>query len=335
MTEPDSERRRFLSAVGTGGIVLIAGCSGGGGSESTPTVSPTPTPSPTPTTPNEQALEPYQEAIHALIENKEQLDQWADNGFDGDAQALSDLRDRLSQARDDLDSAEDNADPTGDLVAKIDQARLVANFQELNIAFYDITRTFLQLVDDARSFAESEQPQRAADKWAEAVQAVDDTRSVVDDMETIFEQMDTEILDEPDLEYPGEALDYIEIGDRRVLDSAEDYAAGHESLQRSFVRFEVGFDHYENEEYAEAREEWEAGRSQLEEALTSFEAVVDNDHAPDEFHQDSITQIGVAESMLEAFDKFVEGAKESEAGNVEKGDNLVKEGLDILGDIFG
>jgi hypothetical protein len=336
MVDSPIKRRRVLTGLATTGLAAIAGCNSDGSTSTateTPTASPTPTATPT-TTPNQQALEHYTAAIDTLVQNKEQLDDWADNGFGGESQVLGDLRDQLSQARDDLDRAQD-ADSTGDLVAKIDQARLVANFQELNIAYYDVVETFNQLMGDAQTFAESEQPQRAADKWAEAGQVVDDARAVVDDMETIFDQMDLGVLDEPKLQYTGEAIDYIELGDRRTLDGGENYVSGHERLQLSFVKFDAGSSHYDNEEYAEARKEWESGRSLLEEALASFEAVVDNNHVPERFNQDSIAQIGVVERMIEAFDKFVEGAKEAEAGNVEQGDILVSEGLDIFGEIFG
>lgn len=324
------KRRRVLATLGALVLPTAAGCSGGDGTGSTPTDSPSPTPSPTPTTPNQQAVAAYDDAIATLVETKGVLDGWAADGFDGDAQRLDALRGDVSAARESLDTAKTHADPAGALRPRIDQARLVADVQQLTIAYYDGVLVFWQVLSDARAFGDAEQHQRAADKWSDAGQVIADVRQVIDDMGTVLGDLDTAVLDEPELEYPDDPLDRIDLLDRQGLDAAEEYITAYEHTHLALVQLDEGSTHYEDEAYGEARQAWETGRSHLDEALSGFEAVVDNQHGPQEFHDDSINMLGIVETLIEAFDKFVEGATEAEAGNIETANQLVGEGFNLL-----
>lgn len=341
MVEKSSHRRSFLTTLGVAALIPIAGCSssdttddaGGTSPTETPTPTPTPSPNPTPTpspTPNQQALDHYEQAIELLVENKAQLDTWATEGFDGDSQTLESLTDAIETARTQLDQAEQHTDQGSELIVRINQARLVTVFQELNIVYYQGVQTFWQLVSDARTLGNNQQHGRAAEKWGQAKQFLSDIRGVLDDMAAAHKDIDNDALNEPELDYSGDLLDYIDLEDRRAVDAAEDYTTAYKQANLAFVQLEKGNAHYENEAYTKARSDWETGRSQLKAALSAFERVVDNDQSPQDFHDDSLIQIGTVETLIEAFDKFVAGAKAAADGNPQKGNKLVGEGYEIL-----
>lgn len=326
-------RRRFLAALGTVCTASIAGCSGGdeNGDTTTETTTPSTTTTSTKTTtstPHEQAVEHYEDAIDALAQNKEILDEWAASSYE--SSMVGTLQDRLATARDDLAAAEDAADPSGELAGQIDQARNIADFQELNLAYYEGVNALFQVISDAKSLGDNELHQRAADKFVDAQELLQDIRMVLDDMGTALDQIDNDALDEPALEYTGEPLDHLDLEDRRAIDGTESYLVGYENVNLAFVQLEIGQGHYEEVAYAEARGEWETGRERAAAAETSFGDAIDNDYTPQNLHEESMGMLGAAKTIIEAFDKFVKGAEEAEAGNVENGDNLVLEGFGIL-----
>ena len=328
------KRRDLLGTIVALIVPASAGCSGNGNGstpEPTPTATPSPSPTPTPTTPNQQAVEAYESAITTLSENKETLDEWAGSSFEADR--VGALQDRVSSAREDLDAAAEAADQSGDLIVQINQAKLVANFQELSLAYYEAVNVFFQVISEASELGDNELHQRAADTYAEATGVLDDARQVIDDMGTILDEIDNAALDEPDLEYSGEPLDHLDLADTGAIDAAESYAIGYENIHLAFVQLEKGQEHYEAEEFTEAREAWEAGRQRATDSQGSFEAVVDNDFTPENFRQDSIERLADVETILDAYDKFIDGATEAEAGNLETANSLIGEGFNILGQL--
>lgn len=326
------KRRRLLGTFATLVVPASAGCSGGGGgSTPEPTPTETPSPSPTPTTPNQAAVEAYDSAITALLENKETLDEWAESSFEADR--VGALQDRVSSAREDLDAAADAADPSGDLIVQINQAKLVADFQELSLAYYEAVNVFFQVVGEASELGDNELHQRAADTYADARGVLDDARQVIEDMGTILEEIDNAVLDEPDLEYTGEPLDHLDLADTQAIDAGESYTTGYENIHLAFVQLENGQEHYEDEEFTEAREAWEAGRQRANDSQAAFEAAIDNEYTPENLRQDSIERLADTETIIDAYDKFVEGATEAEAGNLETANSLIGEGFNILGQL--
>jgi|GEM_PF-4881691 len=317
-----ASRRRFLTAAGAASIVGIAGCSGGGDGGSTPTAT---------ATPNQEALEHYGTAVETLIETNGTLDEWADSSFESDR--VGALQNRVSSAREELAAAEEAADPSGELAPRIAQATLVADFQALSLAYYEAVNVFFQVVSRASEFAGNELHQRAADTYAESQGVLEDARQVVEDMGTILSNIDNETLGEPELEYTGEPLDHLDLADMGAIDAAESYALANENLHLAFVQFEVGNEHSENEEFAEAKADWETGRTHAEEALAAFEAAVDNQYTPENIRQDSIAKLGAAETLIDAFDKFIQAASAAEAGNQAEASELFNEGLDILSEL--
>lgn len=329
MTKTTVRRRRFLVAIGT---VTIAGCNSGDDGGSTPTESPTPSSTPTSTTPNQQAVEHYERAIEELVSNKEQHDEWVANEFDGSvAGNFTLLRDRLETARAELDEAEAAAS-SSEFIARIDQARLVADIQELRVSYNDGVLTVVQLIDDGKVlYYEQEEHDLAAEKFAEAKALIDDLGPVLDDFEELLSSYANDLLDEPDLDYSGDPLDYFVLEDRRRLDAVARYAVAYERINLTWVHFYRGTTHWENESWTGAREAWETARTHAREALSSAQAVIDNDYSPDAYHNDVNEQIDGIATFIEALDKFVEGGKEAENGNIERGKQLVSEGFDIMG----
>lgn len=330
MTRPRTGRRELLAAIGSAGLIGIAGCTGGDGGE-TPTDSPTPTPTPTPTTPNQSAVEHYETAIEALIEIKATLDEWAESGSESDE--IGRLQDRVATANEALTAAEADADPSGEFIGRIEQAKLVADFQELSLAYYEAGTVFFELIAEAGELGGNELHQRAADTFAEAKGVLDDARQVIEDMGTVLEEIENETLDEPALEYTGEPLDHLDLADTRAIDGAESYATGYEHIHLAFVQLGAGQEHYENEAFGEAREAWETGRQRAVDSRSAFEAAIDNDFTPQDLQSDSIERLADVETIVDAFEKFVAGATEAEAGNHEKGNTLVREGFDLLGEL--
>jgi hypothetical protein len=317
-----TRRRELLVAVGAASTVGVTGCTGNGG-ETTPT--------PSETTPNPEASEHYESAIETLIEIKETLDAWAESSFESDR--VSTLQDRVSSAREDLTAAEEAADSSSDLTARINQATLIADFQELSLAYYEAVNVFFQVVSEATQLGDNELHQRAADTYAEAKGVLDDARQVIEDMGTVLSEIDNEALGEPELEYAGEPLDHLDLVDTGAIDAAESYALANEDLHLAFVQFGKGQTHSDNEQFSEARTDWETGRERAADARDGFEAAIDNEFTPQNLRQDSINKLDVSETMIEALDKFIEAATEAEDGNQEEANRLFSEGLDILAEL--
>lgn len=314
-------RRDFLAAISSVGLVGIAGCSGGGGNGATPTESPTPTP-------NQEAVEHYEAAVEVLVDTKETLDEWADSSFE--PEMVGALQGEVSSAREDLTAAADAADPSGTLIVQINQAKLVANFQVLSLAYYEAVNAFFQVVSEASNLGDNELHQRAADTYAEAREVLDSARGVIEDMGTTIDEMDTEALAEPELEYTGEPLDHLDLGDMRAIDAAGRYATANENIHLAFVQLETGQEHYENEEFTAAREAWETGRQRTEDSKSAFEDTLDNEFTPQNLRQDSINKLGATETIIEAYEKLIEAATEAEAGNLRNANSLINEGFNIL-----
>lgn len=328
MTETIVGRRRFLSTLGALGIGPLAGCSGGG---DTPTERATASATPTPTTPNEEAVEQYEAALEALVQNKGTLEDWAADAFE--PSRVGTFQDRVSEAREALAVAEANADPSRDLMGQIEQARYVADVQELSLAYYEGVDVLFRVISDAKAFGDSELHQRAADSFADAMGVTADLRAVIDDLGAVLEQVDTDALNEPALEYSGDPLDHLDLDDRQAIEGADSYLSGSENIHLAFVQLETGQEHYEKEAFTDTREAWEVGRSKAQASKSAFEAAIDNGYTPQDLRQESIQVLGPIETIIEAFDKFVEGAKEAEAGNGEKANTLILEGFDILGQL--
>lgn len=330
MTGRSTNRRQFLAALGSAGMVGIAGCSGDGGEGETPTDTATASPTPT-STPSQEAVDHYETAIEILIDNKETLDAWAESSFESDK--VTSLQESVRTAREELDAAGEAADPTGDLIVQINQAKLVANFQTLSLDYYEVVNVFFQVVSEASNLGDNELHERAADTFAEARVVLDDGRQAIEDMGTVLQQIDTDALSEPELAYTGEPLDYLDLTDRKAIDGAEQYTVGYENLHLAFVQLESGLNHQEKQEFTEAREAWEEGRQRAKDSKSAFEATIENDFTPQNLREDSINRLADVETIIEAYDKFVEGATEAEAGNIETANTLLTEGFDILGQL--
>lgn len=207
----------------------------------------------------------------------------------------------------------------------------MADIQEVRIAYNDGALVVVKLVDDGKVlYYEQEAHDQAANKFAEVKTLIGDLRRVLDDFEEGLNDLDTETLDEPELDYSGDPLDYFVLEDRRRLDAVEGYADAYEEINLTWVQFYDGTSHWEVEEWAEARDAWETARSHAKESMRSAQAVIENDYSPDAYHNDLSEQIGGIDTFIEALDKFVAGGQEAEAGNIERGKQLVGQGFDIM-----
>lgn len=330
-------RRNVLTTLGSLSIATVAGCSGSGGAGSdTPTEPPadTPTASPSPSpTPNAQALDRYQAAVETLLEVKDTLDKWTESSVNNIEQ-VRDLQARVASARDDLDAAEEHAAPDGELIAKVEQTHYVADFQDLSLAYYEGVLQLIKLLSEGTRLGDNERHQRASDTFADARQLTEDLQPVIDDMETVLDELDTDALDEPDLAYTGEPFDHLEGHGREAINGVVSYLEGREYFHLSFVYLEDGQKFMDAEEFTQGREAWETGRSHVETAKSAFNAAIDNSNTPEDLRDTSFALLGVCNGLLDAFDKFVAGAKEAEAGNTDKAQTLIGEGYDILDQTF-
>lgn len=320
----DARRRDLIAAIGCTTVIGLAGCSGDGGSTPTGTATPTPAPA----TPNPEASEHYSSAVDTLTETKATLEEWAGSSFEADR--VSALQDQVSQASEELSAAKGAADPAGPLSEQIEQAMLVADLQELSLAYYESVNVFFQVVEDASQFGENEQHQQAADTYADLRSLVEDMRQVIEEMGTVLDGMDDEVLAAEGLAYGGGPLDHIDLADRAALDAGESYAIANENTHLAFVHLNTGKDQYDNEAFTEAREAWETGRQRAKDAKAAFESTIDNQYTPENLRQDSSAKLDAIEGVIEAFDSFVAGAQAAEAGNLEEASSLVLEGFDLL-----
>lgn len=200
----------------------------------------------------------------------------------------------------------------------------------MSLAYYEAVTVFFEVISEASQLGDNELHQRAADTYAEARGLIADVRQVIEDMGTILGDLDTEALAEPDLNYTGEPVEHLDLGDRGAIDAAENYALANENLHLAFVQFQAGQEHSDTEAFAAARTDWETARDRATDARASFEAVIDNEYTPQNLHQDSIAKLDVTETVIDALDKFIQAATEAEAGNQSEAVRLFNEGLSIL-----
>lgn len=318
---------RSISAVSAIGLsVGFAGCGGdGGNSERTPTQT---------TEGNlEEAQSRYDDAIEDLVENHETIMDWAEGRTaQRDRQAIQTLRDNIERARSSLDDADEVAPE--DYVAQIGHARDVASLQEAIAAYHEALVDFQASLSDGQSFADSEQNERAIEQYREAKEHLDDARDRLADVEAAHERLDSEALDEPDLDYSSRYTRYLDIQAPGTLDAVELSVDGQIHLNQAFVELNAGDQHYQAEEFTEARQRFEAGAEALQQSEEAYTAVQEHEHAYDNLRQDAIQILGLLEDLQEAFDRFVDGAQEAEAGNPQEANELMQEGFEILGQAF-
>jgi len=325
------------SVTGAVALMGVAGCSGddGDGTDTatatdTETATPTETPTPTATPTPSPAQEHYDEAISNLVDNRETLEAWASGEENRDEQTLVTLQDRLTSAEESLDQAEETAD--ADLEERIVQARNVAALQGEILLLYEDAFEFDQKRADAQAFEETEQHERAASTYQEAIDVIDQLRNRIDDIETAYERVEQEGIDEPDLEVSGSFFDLLELGSRADLDPFESLMSGSMRISRAIVRSEEGFTEWENEAWAAARDKWTESRDLLQQARSDFEDVQDSDLAPDDIRQQAIIGIGFTDDLEEAADLYIQATREAEDGNLEEANSLIQDGLAVIGE---
>lgn len=327
-------RRQVLTLLGAVIFGPMAGCDAGDeGGDDVPAESPTASPTPTESTPNQQAIERYQSGVETLVAIKGTLDEWAENSVNN-LERVKALQDRVATAREDVDAAEEHAGPDGELAAQIEQTKFAADFQELSLAFYEGGLQLIKLQNEANRLGDNELHQRAADTFADARQLTEDLQRVVDDMETVLDELDTDTLDEPSLAYTGDPFDYLDGDDRRLIDGLASYLKGREHIHLAFVQLETGQQYLDADEATQSREAWETGRSHVEAAISTFNTAIDNSYTPEDTRDMSFAFLGIANGLLDAFDKLVAGAKEAEVGNDEDAERLILEGYQILEETF-
>lgn len=319
-------RRRVLrtlgGAAGAGLAVGLAGC--GGDTDGTETETEDPE--------AQAAREAYDEAIDALVENRETLDDWAEGRPGRDQQDITRLRDGIERARESLDDAEPNA-PEG-LAAQIGHARDVAAFQEELVDFYELAIEFEEARADAQAFGETEQHERAVEQYGEVKDILDEARNQLEDVEAAHERIDNEAIEEPDLDYSGEYTQYVDVEGRGSVDAQELMIDGQRDVHRMFVEMDTGFQRYENEEFAAARERFVAAEDARRRAAEAFAAVQEHEYAWQDLRRQSIEMQAIVEDLAEAFELFIDATHEAEAGNHQKANELAEEGFFVLEKAF-
>jgi len=316
-----TRRRRFLAAVSVAGLGAIAGCSsvlGGGGGE------------PTPTPPDEEVQGSYDTAVDVLFENKETLDEWAFRGPEVDQEIIGELRDRVATARTEFDALESSVAGDSDRATRTEQLRNVATFQDETITYYERFFEVNEHLGTAESHVSAEEYEQAAEAYEEASSAVGGVREQVDSAESAHAEIDNDALGESLLDYSGEFIQYIHIESREELAAYEDFSIASAEANRGIATLQEGLSRWENDAYADARGRWEDGQSSVEQARDSFEAVVDNDASPGFMNRISTARIEDMETVGNALATFIEAANEAEAGNVEKAEELLAEGRNLL-----
>lgn len=303
-------------AVAASGV--LAGCSGG--DEYPEGVDP------------EEAQEHYDDAIAALVENTETLDDWAEGRPGRDQGDIDSLRSNLERARGSLDSAADVAPE--EMSAQIGSARDVATFQEALVDFYELTIEFEETRADAAAFGDSEQHERAVETYESANEILDEARSQLEDVRAAHEQLDTSSIDEPELDYRGEYTEFVDGEGPGTIDAQELMIDGQRNVHEMFVELNAGFERYENEEFVAARERFNAGEKARQRAEDAFAAVQEHEYAWQSLREESIGLLGIVEDLAEAFDLFVDATHEAEAGNHQEANELAQEGFFVLEQAF-
>lgn len=318
-------RRSVLRTLGgAAGAGLAAGLAGCGGDDTDVTETEDPQ--------VQAAREAYDEAINALVGNRETLDDWAEGRPGRDQQDIVELRDGVDRARESLDEAEPNA--PDDLAAQIDHARDVAAFQAALVDFYELTIEFEEARADARAFGDAEQHERAVEQYGEAKDVLEEARSQLEDVEAAHERIDNEAFEEPDLDYRGEYTRYVEVEGKGSVDAQELMIDGQREVHSMFVELNAGFDRYENEEFVVAREQFVAGEDARARAEEAFVAVQEHEFAWPDLRQRSIQMRGIVEDLAEAFELFIDATHEAEAGNPREANELAQEGFFVLEKAF-
>jgi len=146
--------------------------------------------------------------------------------------------------------------------------------------------------------------------------------------------MEPGAIDEPALDYSGDYTLYLDVEGPEAIDAQDRMIDGQIALNRAFVELEAGFDRFDADEPAAARERFTAAQDELGAARNAFEDVQDHEGARQALRDNSIGLLGIVDDLEEAFERFVTATEESEAGNDGRAGELVSEGWNMIQKAF-
>lgn len=280
---------------------------------------------------DEQAAERFQEALDLLVTNQEQLDSLEPDDAERDSDDIDEMRDRLDDADAALDDAAHHTDD--ELMADVETARNVAEFQSLLVDTHALGIEMNERLELAITFFEGGQDQRAAEEVESITELTQQARSLLDDIETVHEELTTGRLDEPALAYGGEYTDYIRPDNRNEFDIVDTLVTGSAEFFRAFEAMFEGFEAFGADEYDDAESSFETARGMFESSGEKISSVQERDNLPSDLGRNLIAFTSFVDTAGEAASLFKEAAQSAQNGNMQEADSLFREATNLLEEI--
>lgn len=323
------KRRRFVTVLGGSALtVAVAGCLGDDDDEEEDDGD-----DGVDEPDDDPAQEHFDEAIEELIwiENRiqELQDIAEEDGREREQADIDELWDRFDDAEAALDDAGAEA---GDVLAEqIEHARDVLAFHEIRIEASQLGLDTQQTLERADELDDEERDEEAVEYFDDALDLLDEQRTILEDIIDAFEAIEPGALDEPELDYSDDVWAYISLDSADEIDHAETFVLGRRQMTAAWPQLGSGDFEYNNGNYEAAIDEWETGLDYATDARSHFQELADNPAVEDELQQGGEVLVQWVEDLqITVFELLIEGAEAAQAGDVEEGDQLVQDAWDIL-----
>jgi hypothetical protein len=276
----------------------------------------------------QEAQEPYNEAIELLETVKESLDAWANDEIETAELSIDDLRSKLGTANDKLDEAADAA--SGELAQQIEYAQAVADIQAKILQFAELGPEFDQHLSDGTILERDQKHREAITEYQASIDLISDALNLLDEIENAQSDVDFDAFEEASLDYSGDAGEYVEVGSTATYRVMETFVIGLIDFNRALTGMKDGLEQLERDASQLARDEFEAGKSKYADARNRFESVVNDADAPPQFRTRAEKYISFIDSTMSGFDRFLEATDAAEAENYDEVESLIDEGEAIF-----
>lgn len=329
-----TQRRELLRSMGTasatGVVVSIAGCLGedddddgvddtdgeeeyGG------------------TDPNDQeeAETLYDDAIEDLVTIEEILAELRPEEAErtrGDIESLEFLHEDANTTLADATALAD-----GELAERISQAQTVADFQGLLIEANELGLETNEAISEAERLDDADQDDEAVDYYQQTLDLLEDQRQLFSELETAHAALETELIDEPTIQYNNELMTYLRIDGESELDHFSWYVEARRDISAAWMQLGAGEEAWQAGDFGTAQSEWESGRSFALNASDRLETLEEADGVDVELLEVTEILLFIAGTQWETFDQLVGATGAALDGDVEEAEQRQQDAYEYLG----
>lgn len=342
-----STRRRWLTLCAGTSAALVAGCLGDDDDEEVADDTDDPAEDDSadeePADNEEEADEPtesetdeeddltdeqYQEALDELIASAELFDSLAEEDRDATEDDIETLENNLERAESNL--ADATAQAPDDLQAEIDAAHEIVDFHRELVEYYRISVKLDSQMETAFSYWEIDEPGNAQEAFGTTREIIQEGIDQLGQIQDTRENLPHGSIDVDQLDYSDEIFEYVQPDSFTELELFDEFIAGVEQFTRTLELTVLGEEAFNEGEFTEAREQFEAAKAEAETGAETMTGLEDNPDFSDDLRPQIIAFRGELGQWIDALEYFVDAAETGEKGDIQRAEELYNEGLEQL-----